>query len=62
MIWDRLSEAGLTGRYYFQERPFLALWGQKYLTISRHYRSFLLACARAGFRMSRMWTHASSKN
>ncbi len=44
-IWDRLSEAGLTGRYYFQDAPFLALWGPKYLTISRHYRSFLLACA-----------------
>jgi phospholipase C len=44
-IWDRLSAAGLTGRYYFQDAPFLALWGPKYLPISRHYRSFLLACA-----------------
>ena len=44
-IWDRLSAAGLTGRYYFQDAPFLALWGPKYLPISRPYRSFLLACA-----------------
>ena len=44
-IWDRLSAAGLTGRYYFQDAPFLGLWGAKYLPISRPYRSFLLACA-----------------
>jgi phospholipase C len=44
-IWDRLAEAGLTGRYYFQDAPFLALWGVKYLPISRPYQSFLLACA-----------------
>jgi phospholipase C len=44
-IWDRLSADGLTGRYYFQDAPFLGLWGPKYLPISRHYRSFLLACA-----------------
>ena len=44
-IWDRLSAAGLTGRYYFQDAPFLGLWGVKYLPISRPYRSFLLACA-----------------
>jgi phospholipase C len=44
-IWDRLSAGGLTGRYYFQDAPFLALWGSKYLPISRPYRSFLLACA-----------------
>jgi phospholipase C len=44
-IWDRLSAAGLTGRYYFQDAPFLGLWGTKYVPISRPYRSFLLACA-----------------
>ena len=27
-IWDRIAEAGLTGRYYFQDAPFLALWGE----------------------------------
>jgi phospholipase C len=44
-IWDRLSAAGLSGRYYFQDAPFLALWGSKYLPISQPYRAFLLACA-----------------
>ena len=44
-IWDRLAEAGLTGRYYFQDAPFLGLWGTKYLSISRPYQAFLLACA-----------------
>src|SRR5216683_1473339 len=34
-IWDRLSAAGLKGRYYFSDVPFLALWGFKYLGISR---------------------------
>lgn len=43
-IWDRLAAAGLTGRYYFQDAPFLALWGAKYLPITRLYQSFLLAC------------------
>jgi phospholipase C len=44
-IWDRLAAAGLTGRYYFQDAPFLGLWGPKYVPISRPYREFLLACA-----------------
>ena len=44
-IWDRLEEAGLTGRYYFQDAPFLGLWGIKYIPISQHYISFLEACA-----------------
>jgi phospholipase C len=44
-IWDRLAAAGLTGRYYFQDAPFLALWGAKYVPIARPYRAFLLACA-----------------
>ena len=43
-IWDRIAEAGLTGRYYFQDAPFLALWGAKYVPIARPYRAFLLAC------------------
>jgi phospholipase C len=44
-IWDRLAAAGLSGRYYFQDAPFLGLWGPKYVPISRPYRAFLLACA-----------------
>jgi phospholipase C len=34
-IWDRLAESGLTGRYYYSDLPFLALWGAKYVPISR---------------------------
>jgi phospholipase C len=45
-IWDRLAAAGLSGRYYFSDVPFLALWGPKYLSISRPFSSFLLDCAR----------------
>jgi phospholipase C len=44
-IWDRLAERGLRGRYYFQDAPFLGLWGLKYFSISRHYNSFLRDCA-----------------
>ena len=33
-IWDRLAGSGHTGRYYYSDVPFLALWGQKYLPIS----------------------------
>ena len=28
-IWDRLADAGLVGRYYFSDVPFLALWGHE---------------------------------
>jgi phospholipase C len=44
-IWDRLSAAGVSGRYYFNDVPFLALWGFKYLPITRPYLDFLLDCA-----------------
>jgi phospholipase C len=30
-IWDRLFQAGLGGKYYSSDAPFLALWGSKYL-------------------------------
>ena len=39
-IWDRLSAAGLKGRYYFSDAPFVALWGFRYLGISRLISSF----------------------
>jgi phospholipase C len=42
-IWDRLNQVGgPTGRYYFSDVPFLALWGQKYLPIAAHYSQFLV--------------------
>jgi len=44
-IWDRLAERGVSGRYYFSDLPFIALWGAKYLPISRHFTQFLLDCA-----------------
>ncbi len=44
-IWDRLAAAGLTGRYYYGDIPFLALWGTKYLPISRPVSAFLADCA-----------------
>jgi phospholipase C len=44
-IWDRLAAAGLTGRYYFSDAPFLGLWGPKYASISRDFNHFLEDCA-----------------
>ena len=44
-IWDRLAAAGLSGRYYFSDVPILALWGTKYLSISRLLPQFLADCA-----------------
>lgn len=44
-IWDRLAAAGLTGRYYYGDIPFLALWGAKYLPISQPFGAFLADCA-----------------
>ena len=42
-IWDRLT-GGLTGRYYFHDLPFTALWGSKYASISRPIAQFLAEC------------------
>jgi phospholipase C len=44
-IWDRLQAAGLAGKYYFNDIPFTALWGTKYLGISRPFAEFLSDCA-----------------
>jgi phospholipase C len=44
-IWDRLAGAGLSGRYYYYDTPFTALWGTKYLPISHPYGDFLTDCA-----------------
>lgn len=40
-IWDRLQEKGLSGRYYFSDVPFLALWGSRYTNISKPFSQFL---------------------
>jgi len=44
-IWDRLAEHSLQGRYYFSDIPFTALWGIKYLPITRHISQFFRDCA-----------------
>jgi len=44
-IWDRLADAGVSGKYYFSDSPFLALWGAKYVSISHPYAEFLLDAA-----------------
>ena len=44
-IWDQLAAAGISGTYYFSNLPFLALWGNKYLGISRPYGQFLADAA-----------------
>jgi phospholipase C len=44
-IWDRLAHAGLEGRYYYGNLPFVGLWGAKYLSIARPFNAFLSDCA-----------------
>lgn len=41
-IWDRLEAKGLSGRYYFSDVPFLALWGTTYANISKPFSQFLI--------------------
>ncbi len=46
-IWDQLNQpGGPTGRYYFSDVPFLALWGAKYIPISGHYLGVPGRCLR----------------
>ncbi|HVV01253.1 MAG TPA: alkaline phosphatase family protein [Verrucomicrobiae bacterium] len=44
-IWDRLADHSLSAKYYFSDFPFLALWGAKYLPISRPAAEFFEDCA-----------------
>jgi phospholipase C len=39
-IWDRLAAANVSHAYYFNNVPYLALWGVKYLGITRTYGQF----------------------
>ncbi len=39
-IFDRLSKAGVSHRYYFGNIPFLALWGLKYVFSASHLDDF----------------------
>ena len=44
-IWDALAAAGVSANYYYNNIPFLALWGAKYLGISKGYDDFKSAAA-----------------
>ena len=44
-IWDRLAAKGVTGRYYYSDVPYTALWGTRYLGISRSILEFYAAAA-----------------
>ncbi len=44
-IWDLLADAGISAHYYFSDVPFLALYGTKYLPISRTWPQFLTDAA-----------------
>jgi len=40
-IFDRLSQAGVSHRYYFNNVPYLALWGLKYVFSTSLFSNFL---------------------
>ncbi|HUB00495.1 MAG TPA: alkaline phosphatase family protein [Terracidiphilus sp.] len=44
-IWDSLLAGGVSCRYYYQNVPFLALWGLNYIGISAFYSQFKLDVA-----------------
>ncbi len=44
-IFDRLSAAGVSHRYYFNNSAYLLLWGFKYLSSSSAFSAFLNAAA-----------------
>jgi phospholipase C len=44
-IWDNLAAAGVSGKYYFSDQPFVAVWGNKYLPIAHTYPEFLADAA-----------------
>jgi phospholipase C len=44
-IWDRLADKGVSHAYYYVDVPFLALYGAKYLPISRSWVQFQVDAA-----------------
>lgn len=44
-IWDRMAAAGVPGRYFYGDVPFTALWGTRYLGISRPISEFYTLAA-----------------
>jgi phospholipase C len=39
-VWSQLQEAKLTGKYYFSDIPFIAIWGARYAEIAHRYSDF----------------------
>src|SRR3989441_4388237 len=39
-IWQRLAAAGVSGRYYYNNLPVTAFWGQEYASITKTYSDF----------------------
>ncbi len=44
-IWGLLQEKGVRCRYYYNDLPFLGLWGPTYMPISKPYQKFLVDAA-----------------
>ncbi|MGF6970005.1 phospholipase C [Paraburkholderia sp. WC7.3g] len=44
-IWDKLSDANVDCNYYYHDVPFTALYGTRYVGISRPFAEFLLNAA-----------------
>jgi len=44
-LWDRLSAAGVPATYYFNDSPYLALWGDRYVRSAKRFDQFLLDAA-----------------
>lgn len=44
-IWDQAAKAGVSARYYFNNLPYTAIWGAKYLGISQPVATFHLEAA-----------------
>jgi len=44
-IWDRMAQAGRSTRYYYSDLPFIALWGAKYLPMTRTIDTFFADAA-----------------
>ena len=43
-IWDRLASTGIDGQYFYNDVPFTAFWGAKYVGITHPYLEFISAC------------------
>jgi phospholipase C len=44
-IWDRLAAAGVSASYYYSDVPFLVLYGDKYVPISKPLDAFFMQAA-----------------